>query len=483
MTDRPTQAHRVYRRAMTRSSNDDIDRLLRAERESFETKALRTPIAAQAPDRDIARRIRQFTLAFPRTTIARYYAAERGAAELSALSCFVFRAGQSIEVPLDHEAVDGIAKALAEHDNPYCDDREVCPPSPVLASRLYCELIEPVLTKSSELAGAQSNAEANGREEESLILIPSGILFALPLHAAWVPGADGGRPLAAERLVAFSFSATALITRGRLMNANVRVEENDDLCVLACPGEEDEGHDHLFPGAEAGGIDWQQGRFHVAAPEWAFDQINESVRSRLSVAPTLADYPQWFRPALPVRLGPGTIEGLEEIREKGPKFFLFAGHADVSPNERAVGPYLMLEQHDGQPQVATQFQLANQRWLEANKLSILAACVTGCEVTAPGGEIAGLLRAFAAAGCSALAVSLWQIDSEWTKVFVERLFRGLLRTDTADPDLAPGTVRLTRLFRDITRDVGERCCEHVADRNSEAGKAAQIEACVFALYL
>jgi hypothetical protein len=62
--------------------------------------------------------------------------------------------------------------------------------------------------------------------------------------------------------------------------------------------------------------------------------------------------------------------------------------------------------------VITQYDIATLVRLPRNKLTLLGACVTGQGVDLGGGEVSGFLRSFMAAGCGALAVTLWPVLDE-----------------------------------------------------------------------
>lgn len=64
--------------------------------------------------------------------------------------------------------------------------------------------------------------------------------------------------------------------------------------------------------------------------------------------------------------------------------------------------------------------------LRGTELVVLSACDTGVGVTAPGGEFAGLRRAFSIAGAAGQVISLWEVEEDATAALMEGFYRRLL---------------------------------------------------------
>ena len=64
--------------------------------------------------------------------------------------------------------------------------------------------------------------------------------------------------------------------------------------------------------------------------------------------------------------------------------------------------------------------------LRGTELVVLSACDTGLGAIAPGGEFAGLRRAFSMAGAAAQVISLWSVDDDATAALMQSFYRHLL---------------------------------------------------------
>ena len=64
--------------------------------------------------------------------------------------------------------------------------------------------------------------------------------------------------------------------------------------------------------------------------------------------------------------------------------------------------------------------------LRGTELVVLSACDTGLGAVAPGGEFAGLRRAFSMAGAAAQVISLWSVDDDATAALMQGFYRHLL---------------------------------------------------------
>lgn len=64
--------------------------------------------------------------------------------------------------------------------------------------------------------------------------------------------------------------------------------------------------------------------------------------------------------------------------------------------------------------------------LEDVEWAVLSACDTGLGTLHAGEGVLGLRRAFQMAGVETVIMSLWTVDDEWTRQWMERLYRGRL---------------------------------------------------------
>ena len=423
-----------FREAVTRLDEDKRTAdILYKERNRFEERSLTTPLSPVPPDRDIAARVRKYTLANQKTIVVRYHLSIDSNHDILEAKAFVFSKGDMHHVVLDHKGITTLHTELQKQECPLGPARTVPAPNISNAEKIYVLLIAPVFKK------AKVNHSKDA--DDTVVFIPSGFLFEIPLHCAWI--AEENLPLAALCNVTMAFSATALIARGRILNTDIKVTEEDDLCALVSPGRTPN------IGVEIGDIEWNKERFYVAAPDSMFNEI----KRRCGKSPT--------------KIGIGRLSSLEKIKEIGPEFFIFSGHGQILKQYEELGPYLCLENGD----IASQFTLSDSRWLVDNKLTVLAACVTGRGIDAGGGEVAGLLRALAAAGSSAIMLSLWQVLNSHTAACIRELFSYAQKH--ADH------VNLPRALREVTF----KLCDSIKRNHGKERDQHCIEACVFALYL
>jgi CHAT domain-containing protein len=67
--------------------------------------------------------------------------------------------------------------------------------------------------------------------------------------------------------------------------------------------------------------------------------------------------------------------------------------------------------------------------LEGVEWAVLSACDTGLGTVQAGEGVIGLQRAFQMAGAQTVIMSLWTVDDEWTRHWMEELYRGRLAGD------------------------------------------------------
>lgn len=420
--------------------------LLRSRR-AFEATLRAKKVMVQPIDQQIGRRLRAFSLSDGDPVIVRYAWLEEN------LIAYIFRRGAmhvaQLQTPSGERNILQRLSRLSDWRPGMIAGRKVVPPTPELAKQIYDTFFAPVFQKIDYAPASDSKSR--------LYVIPSGNLFSIPLQAAW--DGDAELPLCATVPMAFCFSGSALVSRGRFANGTIRVEQEDDLCVLGCNVTGDAT-------SEAARIYWNSDRYYFAGDEKTYEHVAASVQ-KLTPPP---GSPKWLsQTTWARRLGDGDSESLRLIQDKGPEFFLFHGHGELDDHERSAGPVLCLEKDH----YASQYDLASHRWLTDNKLSILAACVTGQDLVSAGGEVSGLLRALAAAGGSATAVCLWEVLNTPTKWFIVRLFRELLKR--AERCGLPET------YRDVFRATIDEYLKVQSDATCR--KQAALECCMFTLYL
>lgn len=327
------------------------------------------------------------------------------------LRAYVFRRGSvSISRPMD---LKGLLTKKWDFDHG---------PSPDLARSMFKVLLEPIWEDLDVTPG-----------KTRLVLIPTDELLALPLHAALVEIAGEEMPLAAAFPLCLSVSATAHIERGRHLLARFPVEHDDDLFAVT-------DVDRRASGAELLGLGWDPRFFQIAGRA-----------------------PERLAPVAFTAVRPG-LAALDKLAKVKPEFFLYAGHGRYDRKRESIGPVLTF----GDLRL-TQYDVAQRVRLPRNKLTLLAACVSGLGVASDGGEVAGFLRAFMAAGSGAIGLTLWEVLDREIAHTVGGLLREVSRLKGERASVFDVVERLHALY-------AERCQSH-------ADSAARIEACPCALYL
>lgn len=384
------EARRRRRRAVTRLRDKLEPELLaaiQARRKRYDDAAMDCPIPTASHDSEIARRVRMFTTNHPDVAIVRFFQTGEGDAGLGA---YVFRADRMAVHQGGALALEPVMAAWREHLDAVEKGFEPAPPVAV-AKAMSQHLIEPLWDDIRSVSRRLVMPE-------QLVIVPTGSMFALPLHVAFEPGTQW--PLAATMPLALSVSATAFAARGRHLLRRQTIEEDDDLCVLAKLDEDSTG-------GELRDLDWPADHFH-----WA------------------GEVPSWLDPAEVEHIGPATREALGPLMAPRPEVFVYTGHGVYNEGFADLGPALKL---DGD--LLTQHDIAMTLRMPRNKLTLLGACVTGQGVSIGGGEVAGFVRAFMAAGCGALGVTLWPVaDDEMVRV-AGRLLRAVRRSHGAPVDL------------------------------------------------
>jgi CHAT domain len=411
----PHQSRRGGLRLFGSQANDlEVLSLLDQRRLRYEESSLTQPIATSEPNPDIAYEIRMFTANHPGLVIVRYFF--YSTAQQRELAAYIFRDGDLYLQRLDWQRIQ--QELISHWEDTWGSGSGRIGGDGRRLSRL---LIEPLWSSVT--------AKGDLNEHCHLVLIPSEELFKLPLHVAFVPGET--IPLAAYVPLSFSVSATAYVTRGRHLMRRQRVENDDDLCALV-------KRDDQVSGREITGLSWPAASFHIAG------QPPEGVSSH-----------QYH--------GQADRQGLAALLHQKPEFFTYAGHGLYTKALESVGPALELE-----GDCLTQFDIAMGLRLPRNKLTLLGACVSGQGANLGGGEVSGFIRAFIAAGCGALGITLWPVLDD----NIANTIRHLLNQ-------AQSAARNHQTF-DVVQELYEyyRVTCRELDNPSD-----RIEACPLALYL
>jgi hypothetical protein len=334
--------------------------MLDRERE-FESQFLRNPLRATPHDPEIARKAEGFVINNPGTCIVRYFRADEYDSEkkvTTKLWAFVIRHGLQRPVACwRHDEVRQLADRLA---------RLTAAPTTTDSRQIWKLLLDPVWASIAPL----------GHEPDHLVIIPSDELFAVPFHIA---APEGELPLGARVPLSQSVSLAAFLLRSRSHLRRQRVEQNDDLAAMVLrDGKRVSGQEILL-------ADWPAEHLHLAgdAPECL----------HLTDRPRRADW-----------------SGLKDITESKPEFFVYAGHGYYLPEYGELGPYLEMTGpgQDG-TELLTPFDVALRIRMPRNRLTVLGACVAGQGAQTAGGDVAGFLRGFIAAGAGAIALPLWRV--------------------------------------------------------------------------
>lgn len=292
-----------------------------------------------------------------------------------------------------------------------------------------------------------------------LVLIPSGKIFSLPLHIAFVP--DTEVSLASVLPLSFSISTTAYVSRGRHFLQRYPVEPNDDLCVLI-------KRDKQASGSELNNISWSPEHFHIAGipPEGVMENQYK-------------------------KAGKCDREGLLNLTDKKPEFFIYSGHGFYQKTtDSGVETFLQLGEEDSNGEketidYLTQYDIAAGIRLPRNKLTLLAACVTGQGSDADGGEVSGFIRSFIAAGCGALGLTLWNVDDRHIANCINHLLIEITKRKDVDKpfDVVYELYLYYRKLRKASTNDGKQYSLEGSPRGPNVKKINDTGSCPLIMYL
>jgi len=400
-----TRARPVRRASVRRADPAGNDVLLEelARRETeFENQFLRQPLEAAPHDPEIAHHVRMYTVNHPGSCLVRYFTYAVG--KEVRLGAFVFK-GNVIryEAGISYREVTELARSLPTERAP---DLEQC-------RRIWMLLIAPVWQHIT-----------SGGDPTHLVIIPSDVVFSIPVHVAMEPG--DVRPLVARVPMSQSVSATALVGRGRHLLKIQPVDDNDDLAAVVVADEEAIGGSGGVDGSELLETNWPPQHLTIIGdrPE-DLAEVGEHRRADL--------------------------DGINAITEAKPEFFVYAGHGAYSPAFEELGPYLELHGN-----YLTQYDIALRLRLPRNKLTVLGACMAGQASQSGGGDVVGFLRSLMTAGAGAIALPLWSV---WDSAMV-RTIRTLLAESRAVLDRDEPVFDVVQTLHTYYREEAERAVGH-----------------------
>ncbi|MFF1692772.1 CHAT domain-containing protein [Streptomyces sp. NPDC058257] len=356
-------------------------RELLVEREQqYEDHFLHHPLTSATHDEDIAHQLVQYTLNHQGSCVVRYFRFGTSEAPLDgeetpepdSLGMMVCRDGVLTLLPsIPYADVAGLARKVFED----LDDQEFPVPREDTCRGIWNLLIRPVWESANR-----------GGSPAHLTLIPTDVIFAIPLHVATAPEDD--RPLAARVPLSHSVSVAAFVTRGRHLLKKQLMEHDDDLAALMST-------DARATGREIVDAGWSARHVHVAGevPDALLGEVENTFAA------------DW--------------DGLEQLVAVKPEFFLYAGHGVYVNEPEVSGPLI----HLGETDMLSQFDLALRVSLPRNKLTVLGACLAGQGMGSDGGDVLGFMRSLIISGAGAIGVPLWSVRDTALAATVSALLR------------------------------------------------------------
>ena len=341
---------------------------VRKRAQEYSEELLARPIDVEDVDPDIAHRLRLLAASQPHLCIIRYFLySDPNKPDLGVL--VVMNDWHQVLTGLDYSALttlrdELVNKAAKDQKNPTPDQSNCRTLYELALAPVFCALVEASQSRPAEL-----------------VIIPTGCLFELPLHVAWIEDA----PLAERFPLVFSVSVNSLLRESRFLLRRQFVAPDDDLCaIIVGDARDDFGH-------EVAGVAWPENHFFIAG--------------RRPLA--LVHAHRYWAPGLGAN--PATWEALQALCAVQPEFFVYSGHGDHSEERKDLPVLLQVETADFEHDYVSELDIAAKVQLRHNKLTVIAACVAGLGVSRREGEVAGFIRSFMAAGCGLLGLSLWPV--------------------------------------------------------------------------
>lgn len=411
------------RRLVEGDANIRTEYLKKAMQE-YEYEALKNPIPVTPYDPDVAQKVVELSKRTPGFAMVRYASLPNRDSQSRTLGAFVVRDGELTYHKLDWFCAENTLRQLIKADPNHPEFARIVPEKEQARS-LWDALLAPLWPT---VAPTPSDIPKH------LVLVPHVDLFQAPLHLAMEN--DDALPLAARVPLAFSVSATMHLASRRYARRWLRPTTDDDLCAIVSIS------DPAVTGEEICETGWDSEHLHVFG--------NEPVRlyGHHYLGPA-----QWQRieAALPVIM---------------PKFLVVSCHGsyDSRDDRGELGPTLHLG-----PEIpyASQFDIARRLKLPGNMFTALAACVSGQGTGLAGGDVAGFVRSFIAAGVGALGVTLFSVRDYEIVATVRHLLRATR--------WAAGRGALD-VVASMQRYYAERC-----SRSKDANQ--RLDACPLVIYL
>ncbi|HZI17375.1 MAG TPA: CHAT domain-containing protein [Pyrinomonadaceae bacterium] len=282
-----------------------------------------------------------------------------------------------------------------------------------LTARLYETLLAP--------------ARAEIERAETILLVPSGDLYFLPIHALGPARADGSIEYLVETK-RFAYLASA-----------------DLLGVLAerAGGDGREAGTNAGARADAGtvaeaGPGGGASLVALGNPDGSLPGATDEVRALSAVFPRSRVYTG----------EQATIERVAGNRTAGVPFVHFATHGRIDSRDPKE-TYLLLAGSPGRLSVRDLVEDSHQLSFDGTRLVTLSACNTNVGGFDPSAAYGSLSRAFSKAGAPSVVASLWSVDDEATRDTMSLFYR----------ELAAGTPKAEALRRaqlSLMRDPARR---------------------------
>jgi len=291
----------------------------------------------------------------------------------------------------------GAARAINQSASPAGGDLKKVE---ALTARLYEALLAP--------------ARAEVERAETLLLVPAGDLYFLPIHALGPARADGSVEYLIETK-RFAYLASADLL-------NVVAEQ-------AAGGGE---------AAQAGGAGAPAGLLALGNPDGSLPGATQEVAA-------LSDI---FERSQVFTGEQATIERVAGRRTGGVPFVHFATHGVIDSRDPKES-YLLLAGNPGRLSVKDLVEDSHGLSFDGTRLVTLSACNTNVGGFDPSATYGSLSRAFSKAGAPSVIASLWSVDDEATRDTM-KLFYGSLAAGT------PKAEALRRAQLSLLRDPARR---------------------------
>jgi CHAT domain-containing protein len=278
-----------------------------------------------------------------------------------------------------HKLLEGWFQSYARfHVDPHSHFPEFCTVIDETTQKLWVELMGPLIT------------DLQNKGFKEVILIPTGLLAYLPLHAAWTEE-NGRRLYALDRLaIRYAPSARAL-NHARRMEKTVAAKH-----FLAV--------DNPLPITQARPLRYSYQE--VSAIEVHFSQENEKVLHNEEATKEAV---------------------LQELPQAQVAHFSCHGAANLSEPEESG----LLLARDERLTVLDLFQLR----LPGARMAVLSACESGVVGSKLPDEVVSLPSAFLQAGFAGVLASLWSVDEKSTSQLMDCFYRLWLK-ERLDPAFA-----------------------------------------------